>query len=422
MTPMPRISQQRSTPNPRLARALVALTAVAGLSLGGPAQAQTAPAAISDDIVRLGLILDMSGIYADVTGKGSATAAQMAIDDFGGTVLGKKIDLLVADHQNKADIAAARAREWYDTQKVDAIMDVAGSAPALAVLEVAREKKKIVVFSGPGTERITNDLCSPYSVHYTYDTWSLANTTARATVDRGGKSWYFLTADYAFGQSLEKDTADVVKAAGGTVLGSVKHPLGASDFSSFLLQAQSSKAQVLGLANAGGDFINSMKAANEFGLTKKMKVAGLLVFINDIHSLGLKTTEGMYLTDGWYWDMNADTRAWSKRYFAKMKKEPSMLQAGDYSATMTYLNAVKATGTDDGDKVLAQMRKTKVNDMFAKNAEIRPDGRLVHDMYLMQVKTPAESKAPWDYYKLVATIPGAEAYTKKSESKCAAWK
>jgi branched-chain amino acid transport system substrate-binding protein len=251
---------------------------------------------------------------------------------------------------------------------------------------------------------------------------ALARGTGTAMVKQGGKSWYFLTADYAFGQSLEKDTSDVVKANGGTVAGSVKHPLSASDFSSFLLQAQSSKAQVLGLANAGADFINATKAANEFGITKNMKIAGLLVFINDIHTLGLNATQGLYLTDGWYWDANADTRAWSKRYFAKMKKEPSMLQAADYSAATNYLNAVKAVGGDDADKVMAYLKKTKINDMFAKNGEIRPDGRMVHDMYLMQVKKPSESKYPWDYYKLVSTIPGNQAYLTKAETKCAAWK
>jgi branched-chain amino acid transport system substrate-binding protein len=259
-------------------------------------------------------------------------------------------------------------------------------------------------------------------VHYAYDTVALARGTGGAIAKQGGKNWYFMTADYAFGQSLEKDTSDVVKAAGGKVLGSVKHPLSASDFSSFLLQAQSSGAQILGLANAGGDAINSIKAANEFGITKKMKLAGLLIFINDIHSLGLNTTAGMYLTDGWYWDLNADTRAWSKRYFEKMKKEPSMLQAGDYSATMTYLKAVKAVGTDDSDKVMAQLKKTPINDMFTKNGEIRQDGRMVHDMYLMEVKKQSESKYPWDYYKVVATIPGDQAYVTKAETKCALWK
>ena len=259
-------------------------------------------------------------------------------------------------------------------------------------------------------------------MHYAYDTVALARGTGGAIVKQGGKSWYFLTADYAFGQSLEKDTTEVIKASGGTVLGSAKHPLSASDFSSFLLQAQSSKAQILGLANAGGDFINSVKAANEFGITKSMKLAGLLVFINDIHTLGLKMTQGMYLTDGWYWDQSPESRAWSKRYFAKMKKEPSMLQAADYSAATTYLNAVKTLKTDDGEKVMAQLKKTKISDMFTKNGEIRGDGRMVHDMYLMQVKAQADSKYPWDYYKVVATIPGAQAYTTKAETKCAAWK
>ena len=285
-----------------------------------------------------------------------------------------------------------------------------------------RPKSRKITIDMHLASHLTNEQCSPYTVHYAYDTIALARGTGAAMVKQGGKSWYFLTADYAFGQSLEKDTADVVKANGGTVVGSVKHPLSASDFSSFLLQAQSSKAQVLGLANAGADFINATKAANEFGITKSMKLAGLLVFINDIHSLGLNVTQGLYLTDGWYWDANADTRAWSKRYFAKMKKEPSMLQAADYSAATNYLNAVKAVGGDDADKVMAYLKKTRINDMFAKNGEIRPDGRMVHDMYLMQVKKPAESKYPWDYYNLVSTIPGNQAYLTKAETKCAAWK
>ena len=269
---------------------------------------------------------------------------------------------------------------------------------------------------------MTNEECTPFTVHYAYDTIAVARGTGSTIVKQGGKSWYFLAADYAFGQSLEKDASDVVKANGGTVLGSAKHPLAASDFSSFLLQAQASKAQILGLANAGGDTINAIKAANEFGITKTMKLAGLLMFINDVHSLGLKLTQGMYLTDGWYWDQNDETRAWSKRYFAKMKKEPSMLQAADYSATMTYLNAVKTLGTDDAEKIMVHLKKTKINDMFAKNGEIRGDGRMVHDMYLMQVKAPAESKYPWDYYKVIATIPGVQAFATKAESKCALWK
>jgi branched-chain amino acid transport system substrate-binding protein len=398
-----------------LATAIAATAAAAALSI--PAQAQ-----ISGDTIKIGLITDLSGVYSDIDGNGGAEAVRMAIADLKGAVNGKKVEFVVADHQNKPDIAASKAREWFDQQGVDMIIGGTNSGASLAMANVAKEKKKVFIAIGAGSARLTNEECSPYTVHYAYDTVALARGTGGAMVKQGGKTWYFMTADYAFGASLEKDTTDVIKASGGTVLGSVKHPLSASDFSSFLLQAQSSKAQVLGLANAGGDFINSVKAANEFGLTKKMKIAGLLVFINDIHTLGLNTTQGLYLTDGWYWDQNDATRAWSKRYFAKMKKEPSMLQAADYSAATNYLNAVKAVGSDDADKVMAYLKKTKINDMFAKNGEIRPDGRMVHDMYLMQVKSPKESKAPWDYYKVVATIPGAEAYTTKAETKCSAWK
>jgi branched-chain amino acid transport system substrate-binding protein len=399
----------------RTALALAASAVLTGFI--APAQAQ-----ISDDTIKIGLITDLSGVYSDVDGNGGAEAVRMAIADLGGAVNGKKIQFMVADHQNKPDIAASKAREWFDQQGVDMLIGGTNSGASLAMAKVAAEKKKVFIAIGAGTAQLTNEQCSPYTVHYAYDTVALARGTGSAVVKQGGKSWYFMTADYAFGQSLERDTTEVLKKTGGQVLGSVKHPLSASDFSSFLLQAQSSKAQVLGLANAGGDTINSIKAAKEFGLTKNMKIAGLLVFINDVHTLGLNATQGMYLTDGWYWDMNADTRAWSKRYFAKMKKEPSMLQAADYSATTNYLNAVKAIGTDDSTKIMAQLRATKINDMFAKNGEIRPDGRMVHDMYLMQVKAPNESKYPWDYYKLVATIPGAQAYTTKAETKCAAWK
>jgi len=287
---------------------------------------------------------------------------------------------------------------------------------------VAAEKKKPFIVVGAASSALTNEQCSPYTIHYAYDTVALAKGTGNAVVKAGGKSWFFLTADYAFGAALQNDTATVVKAAGGTVVGSVKHPLSASDFSSFLLQAQSSKAQILGLANAGGDTINAIKAANEFGVTKTMKLAGLLVFINDIHSLGLKTTQGMYLTDSWYWNQNAETRAWSRKFFEKFKRMPSSLQAGDYSATLQYLSAVKAVGSDDADKVLAQLHKTKINDVFAKGGFIRADGRMVHDMYLMQVKTPAQSTEPWDYYNVVETIKGEAAWTTKAETKCALWK
>ena len=397
----------------------IAATVVAACAAGfaGPAAAQ-----ISGDVVKIGLITDLSGVYIDIDGQGGVEAIKMAIADFGGSVNGKKIELVTADHQNKADIAASKAREWFDQQGVDMLVGGTNSGTSLAMAKVAGEKKKTFIAVGGATARLTNEECTPYTIHYAYDTVALAKGTGSAIVKTGGKSWYFLTADYAFGASLEKDTSDIVKANGGTVVGAVKHPLGASDFSSFMLQAQASKAQILGLANAGGDTINSIKAANEFGINKTMKLAGLLMFINDVHALTLQVTQGMYLTDGWYWDMNQETRDWSKRYFAKMKRMPSMLQAADYSATIQYLNAVKASGTDDPDKVIAQMRKTKINDFFAKNGYIRPDGRMVHDMYLMEVKKPSESKYPWDYYKVVQTIPAEQAWTTKAESKCSLWK
>jgi branched-chain amino acid transport system substrate-binding protein len=395
----------------------IAATAACALGLSFSAQAQ-----ISGDTIKIGMITDLSGTYSDIDGNGGAEAVKMAIADMGGMINGKKVEFIAADHQNKADIAASKAREWFDQQGVDMLLGGTNSGTNLAMAKIAAEKKKVFISIGAGSARLTNEECTPYTVHYAYDTIALARGTGSTIVKQGGKSWYFLTADYAFGQSLQNDTSEVIKANGGTVLGASKHPLAASDFSSFLLQAQASKAQILGLANAGGDTINAIKAANEFGITKTMKLAGLLMFINDIHSLGLKLTHGMYLTDGWYWDQNAETRAWSKRYFAKMKKEPSMLQAADYSATMQYLAAVKATGTDDSDKIMAHLKKTPINDMFAKGGVIRPDGRMVHDMYLMQVKEQSESKYPWDYYKVVATIPGAQAYATKAESKCSLWK
>jgi len=400
-----------------IATAATAFIALSAMGLSSAAQAQ-----VSGDTIKIGFITDMSGLYSDIDGPGGAEAIKMAIADAGVVIAGKKVEFIQADHQNKADIAASKAREWFDQQGVDMLIGGTNSGANLAMAKVAAEKKKVFISIGAGSSRLTNEECTPYTVHYAYDTVALARGTGGAIVKQGGKNWYFMTADYAFGASLEKDTAEVVSKGGGKVLGSVKHPLSASDFSSFLLQAQSSGAQILGLANAGGDAINSIKAANEFGITKKMKLAGLLIFINDVHSLGLKTTEGMYLTDGWYWDLNDATRAWSKRYFAKMKKEPSMLQAGDYSATMNYLAAVKAVGGDDSDKVIAKMKATPINDMFAKNGVIRPDGRMVHDMYLMEVKKQAESKYPWDYYKVVATIPGDQAYATKAETKCALWK
>ncbi|TCS35738.1 amino acid/amide ABC transporter substrate-binding protein (HAAT family) [Paucimonas lemoignei] len=382
----------------------------------------SASASAADNVIKIGFITDMSGVYADFDGQGGVEAIKLAIADFGGAINGKKIELITADHLNKADVAADRAREWFDKQGVDLLIGGSNSAANLAMAKIAAEKKKVFISAGSGTTRLTNEECNPYTIQYAYDTTALARGTGAALTKQGGKSWYFLTVDYAFGTSLEKDTADVVKANGGKVMGSVKHPLSAPDFSSFLLQAQASKAQVLGLANAGGDVINSIKAANEFGLTKSMKLAGMMIFINDIHALGLSVTQGMYLTDGWYWDLNEDSRKWSARYFDKMKKMPSMFQAADASATIQYLNAVKATGTTDADTIMAHLRKTKINDFFTKDGVVRPDGRMVHDMYLMQVKSPAESTRPWDYYKLVQTIPGEQAYMTKAESKCALWK
>jgi branched-chain amino acid transport system substrate-binding protein len=398
----------------KLKAIVIATAACCAFSI--PAQAQ-----VSGDTIKIGFITDMSGVYSDIDGRGGAEAIKMAIADTG-PVLGKKVEFISLDHQNKADIAASKAREWFDRDGVDMLIGGSNSGTNLAMAKVAAEKKKVFISIGAGSSRVSNEECTPYSVHYAYDTVALARGTGSALVKQGGKSWYFLTADYVFGDSLQNDTSDVVKASGGTVVGSIRHPLSASDFSSFMLQAQASKAQVLGLANAGGDLINSIKSANEFGVNKSMKLAGLLIFINDIHALGLNQTQGMYLTTGWYWDLNPETRAWAARYFSIMKKEPSMLQAADYSATMTYLKAVKALGTDDSDKVMAYLKKTKINDMFTKDGVIRPDGRMVHDMYLMQVKKPSESKAPWDYYKLQAVVPGAQAFMTKAESKCSLWK
>jgi branched-chain amino acid transport system substrate-binding protein len=394
------------------------LILVVAVGQAAKAPAATKAGAISGDKVVVGVMNDMSGLYADIGGPGSLVAAQMAAQDFGGKVLGKPIEIVSADHQNKPDVGANKAREWYDTQGVDMIVDVPTSSVAIAVGKVAAEKKRVFISTGAATTRLTNEDCNAYTVHYVYDTYALANGTGKAIVQQGGKSWYFITADYAFGHSLESDTAAVVKANGGEVKGAVRHPLNASDFSSFLLQAQASKAQIVGLANAGGDTINSVKAANEFGLTKNQTLAGLLMFITDIHSLGLKTSQGMMLTDAWYWDMNEETRKFGRRFFEKMKRMPSFDQAGVYSAVTTYLKAIQAVGTDDADKVMAELKKTKINDMFTKNGYVRQDGRMVHDMYLMQVKKPEESKYPWDYYNVKAIIPAEQAFQPLSKSTC----
>ena len=379
------------------------------------------PLAQAQEKVKIGFVTDMSGLYADVEGKNGALAMQMAIDDFGGKVLGQPIELVSADHQNKADIAASKAREWIDTQGVTLVFSGTNSGTALAVSQVANEKKRVHFNNGAGSSALTNEQCNPYTVHYAYDTVALAKGTGGAVVDRGGKDWFFLTADYAFGQALETDTTAVIKAKGGKVLGGVKHPLNASDFSSFLLQAQASKAQILGLANAGGDTINAIKAAKEFGINKSMKTAGLLVFLTDIHSLGLKNTEGLLHTTSWYWDMNDASRAFANKFFAKTKRMPTDVQAADYSAVTQYLKAVQAVKTTDADKVMAYLKSTPLSDFYAKG-RIRADGTYAHDMYLVEVKKPSESKKPWDYLKVLSTLPGDQVFTTKAETKCALWK
>ena len=378
----------------------------------------TVSAQAAENKVVIGDIDDMSGLYADVIGPGGIEAAKMAIEDFGGSVLGNKIELMTADHQNKPDLGAQKFREWADRDGLTMVLGGSNTGVSLALNNVAKEKKIPFIAIGAAGASLTGKDCTPYTVHYVYDTTSLANGTAKTMVAQGGKTWFFLTADYAFGTQLQDAASKVVEANGGKVIGAVRVPLSTSDFSSYLLQAQNSGAQVLGLANAGNDFTNSIKAADEFGIASTMKPAALLAFISDIHSLGLKTAQGLYLTTGWYWDLNDKTRAFAKRYFEKTKREPTMNQAGYYSATMTYLNAVKAAGTTEPDKVMAELHKVKIDDMFTDNGRIRADGLMEHEMYIMQVKEPEESKYPWDYYRLVQTMSGEEAFGKLADSAC----
>ncbi|MGX1103377.1 MULTISPECIES: ABC transporter substrate-binding protein [Bradyrhizobium] len=369
--------------------------------------------------LKLGGILDMSSLYADITGSGSETAAKMAVEDFGGEVLGRKVEIVVGDHLNKADLSANIARDMIDNQGVEMIFDVAASATALAAAEIAKARNKIIMFNGPGSIRLSNEACGPYTVHYVFDTFAQANVTGLAAVNSGLDTWFFLTADYAFGQDLEKDTSNVVVKSGGKVLGSVRHPINTSDFSSFLLQAQASKAKVIGLANAGGDTINAIKQAAEFGLTKSgQKLSPLLAFVTDIDSVGLETAQGLLLAEAFYWDLNDDSRAFTKRFMERTKRVPTSAQAGVYSSVTHYLKAVKAAGTTDAAAVMKVMKVTPINDMFTKNGKIREDGRMVHDMYLFEVKKPSESKGRWDDYKLVATVPGDQAFQPLSESRC----
>ncbi|MCI4660319.1 MAG: ABC transporter substrate-binding protein [Neomegalonema sp.] len=380
----------------------------------GAAQAQ-----ISDGVVKIGVLTDMAATYSDLAGSGAVAAAEMAVADFGGTVAGAPIEILTADHQNKADIAANKAREWFENENVDSLAELVTTSVALAVFEIAKQQNKIALVSGAASSPLTNDACIPTGIHYTYNTRALAVGTGSAVVKEGGDSWYFLTANYAFGEALQRDVSAVVEAEGGTVLGASKHPFPSSDFSSFVLQAQASGAKVVGLANAGADTTNAIKAANEFGLVASgQSLAALLMFITDVHALGLDTAQGIQLTTGFYWDLNDETRAWSQKFFEKTGTMPTMVQAGVYSSVSHYLKGIEATGSDDTDTVMAWMRANPVNDFFAKGGEIRTDGRMVHDMYLVKVKSPSESKGPWDYYEVLRTIPGEEAYGPLSESTC----
>jgi branched-chain amino acid transport system substrate-binding protein len=396
---------------------LLALGLGAGLGL----TSVSGMAELPNRAVKVGVLTDMSGTYSAMGGAGSVVAAQMAIDDcLAAECKGMKIDLVSADNQNKADVAANKAREWFDRDNVDVIADLTNSAAALAVQKLAMDKQRVVLFSGPATTRLTNEDCSPTGFHWMFDTYSQSAATARAVVGDGGKSWYFITVDYAFGHSLEKDAADIVKAQGGTVLGQSRHPLNASDYASFLLQAQSSKAQVVALANGGQDTVNALKQAREFGIVQRgQKLAALLVFLSDVHALGLNTAQGLMFTDGFYWDFDDASRAWSARFQKKYKDlKPTMVQAGVYSSVLHYLRAVAATKSVDAKVVAQKMREMPIRDPIMHNASIRPDGRVIHDMYLFRVKSPAESKGPWDYYNKVATVPATEAFQPLSKSTC----
>jgi branched-chain amino acid transport system substrate-binding protein len=396
-------------------REIVALALTALLCLSGANLAQA-----SGDTVKIGVLNDQTGMNADLSGQGSVIAARMAVEDAGGTVAGKKVEVIFADHQNKADIGSSIATKWYDAEGVDLIIDMPFSSVALAVQDIARQRKKIAIYSGPGSSDLTGKACSPFGFHWTYDTVALARGTGSAIVKSGGDTWFFLTSDYAFGHALAKDTMDVVKANGGKVLGEAVHPVNNADFSSFLIQAQASGAKVIGLANGATDTTNSIKQAHEFGLTKSgQTLAGLLVFITDVHSLGLETAQGLRLTESFYWDQNDATRAFSKRYAEKMGgKMPSMVQAGVYSGVAHYLKAVAAAGGTDGPAVADKMREIPVNDFMSNDVHIRRDGKVMRDFYLFQVKSPAESKGPWDYYKLVRTIPAADAARSEAEGNC----
>ena len=398
-------------------KSILAIISAAGLLSGALTGATYAQQA--DTALKIGLLGDFQSVYSDIGGAGNVEATKMAIEEFGGTMFGKPIELITADVQNKADIAASLARKWYENEAVDMIIDMPTSATALAGMEMSKQFQKIMIVTDAASSDITGKSCSPYTVHWTYDTYANAHTVGSAIVKTGGDTWYFITADYLFGHSIERDTGDVVRAAGGKVVGSARVPLNNADFSSFLLQAQASKAKIIGLANGGADTINTIKQAAEFGIVAGgQNLAGIVMFISDIHSLGLKLAQGLIVTEAYYWDLNDRTRAFGKRFFDRMKKMPTMNQAATYSATLHYLNAVKAAGTKETKAVLEKMRATPVRDAFTDNGVLREDGRMVHSMFLLQVKKPEESKAPWDYYKVLAEVPGDEAFRPLKDGGC----
>jgi branched-chain amino acid transport system substrate-binding protein len=389
-------------------------TAIATTLMAGAAQAQ-----ISDDMVKIGYLADMSGTYRDIAGPNGLIALEMAVADFGGQVNGKKIEIVSADDRNSPDVASSTVRRWVENDNVDMVAGLVASSVSIAVSDILEESGKLGIVSGSAASSITNEHCTPNHIHYVYDTYPLANGTASAIVKEGGKTWFILTADYAFGHALEADVTKVVEANGGEVIGTIRHPFPTPDFSSFILQAQGSGADVVALANAGGDTTNAITTAGEFGLTQSgQTLAALLLFLTDVHALGAEAAQGIQLTTGWYWDMNADARAWADRFMEETGVRPTMVHAGIYSSTMQYLNAIKATGSDEAQAVRKQMMDTPINDMFATNGRIREDGRMVHDMYLAQVKTPAESTNEWDLYNIVRTIPAEEAFRPLSESQC----
>ena len=386
---------------------------LAALVAGAPARAQ-----LSDGVVRIGVLNDQSGLFADLAGPGSVEAARMAVADFGGTVLGRPVEVLAGDHQNRPDVGSALARRWYDNDRVDVVMDIPNSGVALAVQGVAREKQRLVIYSSAAVSDLTGRACSPYGIHWTFDSYALARSTANAILRRGGRSWFFLTVDYALGHTFERDTGAVVAAGGGRVAGAVRHPLNTADFSSFLLQAQGSGAQVLAFANAGGDLSSSIKQAAEFGLFRRMTPTAIMAFLTDIHAVGLPTAQGLLLTESFYWDMNEEARAWSRRFFERRQRMPTMPQAGVYTATLHYLRAVEAAGTDDADRVAARMRATPIDDFMTRGGRIREDGRVLRDFHLFEVKKPEDSTGPWDLYRLVATVPAADAARPVAEGGC----